>query len=91
MRSYAVELYAPRAVALEAGRRIGSAAGQMRSEGTSIRYMRSVFLRDDEICFLLVDAASVGAIAEAARRAAVTFDRVLEVDVAAATRPAGRE
>jgi hypothetical protein len=82
--TYAIEFYAPSTDSgafLETAARIGSATEEMRLEGTVIRHARSVLLREDEICFLLIEASSINDVAEAARRAGLVFDRVLEVDV----------
>ena len=81
--AYALELYAPRGDALcpAAVARVTAVTSEMRREGTAVRYLRSVFLRGDEIGFLLFKGPSQDAVAEAARRAAITFERVLEIDL----------
>jgi hypothetical protein len=38
-----------------------------------------MFLPGDEVYFLLYEAPSVEAVGEAARRAAITFERIVEV------------
>src|SRR5262249_18452322 len=83
---YAGELYLPRFRndALPEGKdRVRAAADEMTREGTSIRFLRSLFVPGDEICLLLLDGPSREAVAEVARRAGIAFERVLEVEVAA--------
>jgi hypothetical protein len=78
---YLVELYIPRTEILAAGRsaaRTRLAAEQMTREGTPVRYLRSIFVPDDETCFFLCEAASVEAVRETARRAALSFERIAE-------------
>jgi hypothetical protein len=43
-----------------------------------MRYLSSIFLREDETCFYLFEAASADDVAEAARRATLRFERVAE-------------
>lgn len=79
MTEFLVELYVAKtdtaAVALGAGR-VSRAADELTREGTPVRYLRSIFLRDDETCLLLFEAASAEAVCETARRADLIFDRV---------------
>ena len=81
MPSYLVESFVPRSsldTALEAGGRLRAACDELRRKGSSARYVRTTFVPEDETCFLLVDAASADDVREAARRAALTIDRVVE-------------
>jgi hypothetical protein len=50
----------------------------MTREGTPIRYLRAIFLGDDEVCFHLFEAASPDLVREASRRAAIPLERVTE-------------
>jgi hypothetical protein len=81
MAEFLVELYVSRvdagAVArgAEQSRR---AAAELTREGRPVRYLRSLFVPEDETCFYLYEASCVDAVREAARRAAVPFDRVTE-------------
>jgi hypothetical protein len=50
----------------------------MDDEGIPVRFVRSIFVPEDETCFCLYEAASVDAIREAARRAALPIKGVLE-------------
>jgi hypothetical protein len=82
---YAVELYLPRfgKDALPAANdRAGAAAEQMAREGTPVRFLRSIFVPGDEVCFLLFEGPCTEAVAAVAQRASIEFERVLEVNVA---------
>jgi hypothetical protein len=84
LSAFALELYAPRQsddLFATAVARVTAVTDEMRREGAAVRYLRSVFLRGDEIGFLLFEGPSQDAVAEAARRAAITFERVLEIDL----------
>lgn len=81
MAEFLIELYASRtdALAVEHGAaRARLAAEQLTREGTPVRYVRSIFVPDDETCFVLCEAASADAVREIARRAALTIERVSE-------------
>lgn len=54
------------------------AAEQLTSEGTPVTYVRSIFVPEDETCYVLYRALSVEAVREAARRAQLQFERVAE-------------
>jgi hypothetical protein len=82
---YALELYVPRFgrdAVPEAAERAGAMAERMAREGAAVAFLRSVFLPRDEICFLLFESPSAAEIAELARRAAISYERVLEVTTA---------
>lgn len=49
------------------------AAEELRSEGTQVRFLRSVFVPEDETCFYLYEASSVDDVQKAVRRAALTI------------------
>lgn len=55
-----------------------SAAEERTRWGTQVRYLRSVFIPEDETCLLLYEAPSAEAVREAARGAGLQFERVLE-------------
>lgn len=81
MAEFMVELYAPRAdrAALRArAEQARRAAEEVSREGTPVRYVRSIFVPDDETCFLLYEAERAADVEQAARRACVQFDRVAE-------------
>jgi len=64
---------------LTAGAR--EASEQMRHEGIPVRFVRSVFVPEDEACFYLYEAPSAEAVREAARRAALPFARFAETSL----------
>lgn len=81
MAEFLVELYLSRMDSSSVRRdaeQARLAAEQLTGEGTPVRYVRSLFVPDDETCFLLYEADSADAVREAATRAALPFDRVSE-------------
>lgn len=91
MPSYLVEVYLPRSRAREAraiGRRARTAAEQLSREGVPIRYVRTTYLPDDEMCFHLFEAGTLAAVEEASRRAALGRARI--VPAIEASRPVRR-
>ncbi len=77
-RYHLVELHRPRdgcgelqAVAARA------AAEQLSTEGTPVRFLRSIFVPDDETCFHLFEGTAA-AVAEASSRAEIAFERIVE-------------
>lgn len=81
MPTFLVELYVPRPGAarlLEAARRLRVAAAELRGEGVRVRYLRSLAVPGDELCFHLVESASADAVAELSRRAALSGVRIVE-------------
>ena len=79
MPTYLVEAYMPRSHAREAraaGRRARAAAEELARERTAVRYVRTLFLPDDETCFHLFEAASANAVDEVSRRAKLGRARV---------------
>ena len=67
---YLLELYLPRGNA-PAGRAELTAAGA--------KVLRSIVVPEDETCYLLCEAESVEAVRDAARRAGLRFERVVQV------------
>ena len=90
MATYLIETYLSRERATEmeeqAGRlvhaiaQIVAAAGPDRSP--RLRHARSYFVSDDETCFHVIEAPSADVVAEIARRAGLTPDRVVEASSA---------
>ena len=81
MANFLIELYLPRtAVAAFAcsARRARHAADELSRQGTPVRYLHSIFVPADEMCFHLYEADSPEGVREAARRAALPFERVSE-------------
>ena len=78
---FLVEMYVSRtdAGAVERGTgRTRVSATRLSAEGTPVRYLRSLFVPDDETCFLLYEAASAEAVRETVRRAGLAFERITE-------------
>jgi Nickel responsive protein SCO4226-like len=93
MTEFMIELYAPRAgcdVVAAATARLGRAAAKLTAEGARVQVVRSIFVAEDETCFVLVEAASAEDVRAAATRAAVTFERIVETtfDIDAQPQPA---
>lgn len=81
MPSYLVETYLPRGRAGEQvsrARRARSVAQELRREGVSVRFQRSIHLPEDEICFFVFDAPSGHYAVIAAERADLEPLRVVE-------------
>jgi hypothetical protein len=57
------------------------AAEAITREGTPVRFLRSIFVPEDETCFLMFEAASIDTVRDTARRAALPFERVTEAVV----------
>jgi hypothetical protein len=81
MAEFLVELYLSR----EDGDSVGGrsdrarlAAEELTLEGKPVRYLHSIYLPEEEICFFLYEAVSVDVVRQAARRAALPFERVSE-------------
>ncbi len=78
MPEFLVELYVSRsdgAAVERRARRARLAAEELTREGRPVRYVRSIFVPEDETCFLLYEAATAEDVEEAARRASLPFDR----------------
>jgi uncharacterized protein DUF4242 len=78
---FLVELYVSRtdgAAVERSAVRARDAAEQLASEGTAVRYLRTIFVPEDETCFYLYEADSLEHVHEAARRAELPFERVTE-------------
>jgi uncharacterized protein DUF4242 len=82
MKEFMVELYVSRedagAVA-RAAHLTQRAAQHMTRLGTPVRYLRSIYVKEDETCFLLYVADSVDAVREAATATGRPFEHVAEV------------
>ena len=81
MTSYVVEAYVSRLcgddlAALERRARRGAAA--VTRAGQPVRYVRSVFLPEDETCLLFFEAVSAEAVEQATERAEIPFERIVE-------------
>jgi Protein of unknown function (DUF4242) len=82
MTEFLVEFYLSRtdAEALDRSvRRARLAAEEQTRRGMPVRYLRSMYLPEDETCLLLYEAESAEAVRQAGAMAAVTVERVSEV------------
>jgi hypothetical protein len=80
MPTYLVEVYMPRLRGPEAeasGRRACEAAEALAREGVPIRYIRTMFVQDDETCFHLFEAPGPAAVEEVSQRAALGCARIV--------------
>lgn len=84
MTEFLVELYVSKtdcaAIAVTA-ERLSLAAAELTAEGRPVRLLRSIFVPEDETCFLLVEAATVEMVRETARRAVLPLERVVEAAI----------
>jgi hypothetical protein len=58
--------------------RLQAAATELTAADLSVRYVRSIFVPDDEVCFHVFEASSADTVEQVGRRAQLTFDRVTE-------------
>jgi hypothetical protein len=77
--SYLLELHLPRGVSLSSA---AEAAGRVEAAsvpgGGRVRYVRTLFVAEDETCFHFFEAPCLDAVAEAASRAGLVAARVTE-------------
>ena len=79
MPSYLVETYLARGEDCRARwQRASSAAEELTREGTRVRFDRTIYVPEDEICFFVVDAPSSRDAVLAAERANLEPFRVVE-------------
>jgi hypothetical protein len=79
MPEFLVELYVSQADASSAApatELARQAAEALSAQGAAIRYVRSIYVPDDETCFHLYRAGSVDAVREAACRAGLPVERI---------------
>jgi hypothetical protein len=77
---YIVERYLPdldREELLRSLERLKAVSADLRREGTPVRYLGSTIVLEDEACFCNFEAPSEAAVAEANRRAGLSFDRIV--------------
>jgi hypothetical protein len=77
---YLVELYLPRrdeAALADAAMRARVASEQVTSEGRLVRYLRTIFVPQDEICFHLYEAPDADVVGEASLRAQIAYERIV--------------
>ena len=79
MTEYLLELYVARADAVaidQDAQRVRLAAEEHTRQGTPVRYLRSIFVPEDETCFLIFEAGSADAVKAVAERASLSFEHV---------------
>ena len=79
MPEFLLELYVARSDGDAVERAVAGArlaAEALTRDGTPVRCLSSIFVPEDETCFLLYEAASEHLVREAALRAALAFDRI---------------
>ena len=57
---------------------VSHAAAELTAEGRPVRFLRSIFLPEDETCFFLFRAISIDTVREVVRRAGLEFERISE-------------
>ena len=80
MAEFLLEAYVPRSdptVAEQASIAAEAAADRVRAAGATIRYVRSIFVPEDETCFLLFVADARDDVLEVARQAGLPVDRIV--------------
>jgi hypothetical protein len=83
VKSYLVELHLPAGGATDlaaAGERARTAAEQLAREGVAVRWVRSVYVPEDETGLLVFEARTPDAVDHAGRRAGLTYERIVEGD-----------
>jgi hypothetical protein len=81
MAEFLLETYASRTdpAAVDAGaERARQAAAELSAEGTPVHFLRTMFLPEEETCFYLYQAASADDVREAAKRAGLPTDNIVE-------------
>ena len=81
MAEFLLELYVPRGDAAGAERDAAAArlaADELRREGSAVRYVRSIFMPEDETCLLLYEASSAAEVRRAAELASLPAERIVE-------------
>lgn len=81
MAEFLVELFVSRGNAAEVetgAERARLSAEQLTREGTPVRFVRSIFVPEDETCFLVYEAAAAEAVRVALALAALPYERVTE-------------
>lgn len=80
MAQYLVELYVPRraqATLADAADRARLASEQLTNEGKHVRYLRTIFIPQDEICFHVYEAQAADLVGEASLRAHIAYERIV--------------
>jgi hypothetical protein len=79
--TYLLEAYLSKSAAdgpADLAARAAFAAEEMRRQGAAVRYLRGIFIPQDETCFHIFEAGSEADVKNAAARAGIQAERVLE-------------
>jgi hypothetical protein len=79
MGEFIAEAYVARrdAAAVEAGaNRTRAVADELTRQGCSIRFLRTIFVPEDETCFYLFEASSASVVRDVGDQAGVRFEHV---------------
>jgi len=76
VNEYLLELYVSRADDHAVEHSVERMRVALEQQGTPVRYLRSIYVPEDETCYLLFEAASVEAVREAAQLAGLPFAHV---------------
>ncbi len=80
MNEFLVEVYANDAAGVrDAAARACESAKKVSREGVPVRYVRAIFVPDDETCFHVFEAGSTEAVRAASERAAFPAARIVQV------------
>jgi hypothetical protein len=75
VKSYSVKL---RWVTGDAAERARTAAEELTREGTPVRWVRSLYVPEEDTCLLMFEAPTPEAVERASRRAGLSYDRIAE-------------
>jgi hypothetical protein len=81
MTEYLAEVYAPKnnsAGVRDTAARARASAEELSRQGEPIRYVRAIFVPDDETCFHVFEAGSAEAVRVAIERAAFPAARIVQ-------------
>jgi hypothetical protein len=79
MTSFLVEVYTPATGPNgEIERRIRATCTELTRAGTPVRYLRSIFVSEDEMCLYLFKAEAAEAVREASVQAGISAVRIVE-------------
>ena len=79
MTRFLIEAYTPASIEIaDVEARVRRAADYLAKDGTDVRYVRAIFVPEDELCLHLLDADSADAASDLVRQAGISPDRIVE-------------
>ena len=78
MASFLVESYVPKLADPVPGELVGKLDAAAQALGSEVRYIRAIFVPEDETCFYLFEGPSAEAVQEVSRQAGLGYERILE-------------